>query len=226
MERRSPSGEVLAALYRRRFPPKNLEKMREVWRVLVREFFGPRIPSEGTVVDVGAGPCLFINEVKAARRIAIDANPDLAQAAGPGVETVVDGCTGLPSIPDGTAHTVFMSNLLEHMESPAEVLRILSAARRILKPGGEILILQPNFRLNPGRYFDFIDHIVALTDRSLVEGLEATGFEICELRVRFLPFTSKSRLPQWPWAVSLYLRLRPLQWLLGGQTFVRARRSD
>ena len=221
---RTPPGEVLAELYRRRFPPEELETMRAVWRVLVRDFFGPRIPERGTVVDVGAGPCVFINEVKAERRIAVDANPTLAQSAGPGVEAVVDGDVDLPSIPDGTADTVFMSNFLEHLASPSEVLRSLSAARRILRPGGEILVLQPNFRLGPSRYFDFVDHVVILTDRSLVEGLEATGFAVRELRVRFLPFTSKSRLPKWPWAVSVYLRIRPLQWLFGGQTFVRARR--
>jgi SAM-dependent methyltransferase len=224
-ERRYPPGEVLAELYRRRFPPGELDAMRAVWRVLVREFFGPRLPRRGTVVDVGAGPCLFVNEVRAARRIAVDANPELAKAAGPGVEAVVDGDVDLPSIPDATADAVFMSNFLEHLASPAEVLRALAAARRILRPGGEVLVLQPNFRLAPARYFDFVDHAVILTDRSLVEGLEATGFEVTELVVRFLPFTSKSRLPKWPWAVSLYLKLRPLWWLLGGQTFVRARRA-
>ena len=63
-----------------------------------------------------------------------------------------------------------------------------------------------------------------VTDRGLVEGLEATGFDVVELKVRFLPFTSKSAIPRWPWAVKVYLKLPPLQWLLGGQTFVRARR--
>ena len=222
-DKKTPEGEVLAELYRRRFPPEELEAMRGVWRVLVRDFFGPRIPERGTVVDVGAGPCLFVNEVRAARRIAVDANPTLAAAAAPGVEAVVDGDVGLPSIPDATADTVFMSNFLEHLASPAEVLRSLRAARRILRPGGELLVLQPNFRLCPGRYFDFVDHSVIVTDRGLVEGLEAAGFDVVEKRVRFLPFTSKSRLPKWPWAVALYLRLRPAQWLLAGQTFVRAR---
>lgn len=222
-ERLSPPGAVLAELYRRRFPPADLEEMRAVWRVLVRVFFGARIPDKGTVVDVGAGPCLFINEVRAARRIAVDANPTLADFAADGVEAVVDGDLDLPSIPDGTADIVFMSNFLEHLASPAELLRVLAAARRILRPGGELLVLQPNFRLCPRRYFDFVDHSLVVTDRGLVEGLGATGFDVVELRVRFLPFTSRSRLPKWPWAVALYLRLPPLQWLLGGQTFVRAR---
>lgn len=222
-DRRLPDGEVLAELYRRRFPPAELEEMRAVWRVLVREFLGPRIPEKATVVDVGAGPCLFVNELRAARRIAVDANPTLADFAAPGVEAVVDGNLDLPSIPDRTADVVFMSNFLEHLATPTELLRVLAAARRVLRPGGELLVLQPNFRLCPRRYFDFVDHSLVVTDRGLVEGLGATGFDVVELRVRFLPFTSKSRLPKWPWAVSAYLKLRPLQWLLGGQTFVRAR---
>jgi hypothetical protein len=44
--------------------------------------------------------------------------------------------------------------------------------------------------------------------------------------VRFLPFTSKSRLPKWGWLVALYLRLRPAQWLFGKQTFVVARKRE
>jgi len=84
------------------------------------------------------------------------------------------------------------------------------------------MILQPNFRLAAKRYFDFLDRRVILTDKSLVEALEVVGFEIRELRTRGLPFTSKSALPKWEWAVSLYLRLRPAQWLLGKQTYVGA----
>jgi hypothetical protein len=76
----------------------------------------------------------------------------------------------------------------------------------------------------PRRYFDFIDHQVILTDRSLVEALTVSGYEIRELRKRFLPLTSKSPLPKWPLAISLYLRLPPLQWLLAGQSFVVAAR--
>jgi hypothetical protein len=43
---------------------------------------------------------------------------------------------------------------------------------------------------------------------------------------RFLPYTTKSKLPLHPRAVSLYLKLRPLWWLLGRQSlFVAERRQ-
>jgi hypothetical protein len=85
-----------------------------------------------------------------------------------------------------------------------------------------VLILQPNFRYVGPAYFDFIDHQVVLTDRSLVEALETTGFRVTYLKKRFLPYTAKSRLPKWPWLVRLYLHCPPLHWFFGQQTFVVA----
>jgi SAM-dependent methyltransferase len=162
--------------------------------------------------------------VRAARRIAIDANPDTVKRAAPGVEVMSALGTSLADLPDDGVDHIFISNFLEHLASYREVLDLLATALRKLKPGGSVLILQPNFRLAPTRYFDAIDHTVILTDRSLVLALEALGYTIEELRVRFLPFTSKSRLPKWPWLVALYLWLRPLQWVVSRQTFIRAAR--
>jgi SAM-dependent methyltransferase len=168
---------------------------------------------------VGAGHCHFINAVRAARRIALDANPDLRRYVAPGVEALVSSDLSLGALPDGAIGHVFLSNLLEHLPDYRAALSLLSSVHRKLEPGGSVLILQPNFRLVPRRYFDFLDHQLILTDRSLVEALNVVGFEVGELRVRFLPLTSKSHLPRHPWLVAAYLRLRPLQWLLGGQTF-------
>lgn len=217
-------AEVLKRLYARRFSEEDLVEMRGVWRALVRGFFQKRLRPEATVVDVGAGACLFINEVKAARRIALDANPDLARHAGPGVEARVTTDLSLRELPEGSVGHVFLSNFLEHLSDYRAVLALLQTILGKLEPGGTLLVLQPNFRLEPRRYFDFVDHQVILTDASLVEALEVVGFEIRERRARFLPFTSKSILPKWPWLVSVYLRLRPAQWLLGKQTFVVAAR--
>jgi SAM-dependent methyltransferase len=217
---------ILERLYARRFSEADLGEMRGVWRALVRGFLERRIRPEATVVDLGAGACLFINEVRAARRIALDANPDLRRRAAPGVEAIVTTDLSLRELQDGSVGHVFMSNFLEHLPDHRAVLELLAAVLRKLQPGGTVLILQPNFRLEPRRYFDFIDHQVILTDTSLVEALEVVGFEVREVRVRFLPFTSKSVLPRWPWLVRLYLWLRPVQWLLGKQSFLVAARPS
>ncbi len=215
---------ILQRIYENRFPPHEIEAMRGVWRVLVRNFFQRRLRSDATVLDVGAGACLFINEVAARRRIAIDANPNLVNFAATGVEAIVTQDLSLAEIDDASIGHAFLSNVLEHMADFLGVLALLGAIHAKLEPGGTLLILQPNFRLLPGRYFDFIDHQVILTDASLREALESVGFEVTEERIRFLPFTSKSALPKWPWLVRLYLLLRPAQWLFGKQTFVVARK--
>lgn len=213
---------VLQRLYRNRFSAKELAAMRRVWRVLVRDFFQRRIRPDSTVLDIGAGPCLFVNEVRARRRIALDANPDLPDHAEPGVETVLARDLSLDEIADDSVDHVFLSNFLEHLPDYRTILDLLARIHRKLVRTGTLLILQPNFRLTPSHYFDFIDHSMILTESSLEEALDAAGFEIRERKVRFLPFTSKSRIPQWPWLVTLYLRLPPAQWLFGKQTFVVA----
>ena len=70
-----------------------------------------------------------------------------------------------------------MSNYLEHLPSGDAVIAQLEVARRLLKPGGRVLVLQPNIRLVGAAYWDFIDHKVALTEKSLVEAGELAGLE-------------------------------------------------
>jgi len=214
--------KYLSPIYSHRWSPEEMAAVREVWRVLVSDFFQRFVRPEATIMDLGAGFCHFINAIKAARKIAFDANPEIRNHADPEVEVVISNDLTFPQIRDGELTHVFMSNFLEHLPSSDEVLNLLSALKRKLGPDGSLLILQPNFRYTGAAYFDFIDHHVVLTDRSLVEALESTGYRIEYLARRFLPYTSKSRLPKSPALVRLYLKL-PILWkLFGQQTFVVA----
>jgi hypothetical protein len=85
-----------------------------------------------------------------------------------------------------------------------------------------MMVLQPNIRFVGGAYWDFVDHHLPLTDRSLIEACESTGFRIAEVIPRFLPYTTRSAVPQAPWLVRLYLMCPPLWRLMGGQTFLVA----
>jgi SAM-dependent methyltransferase len=215
----------LEALYRNRWTADEIDHMRKVWGVLAGDFFQKFVNETNTVLDVGAGFCYFINHIRAKRRIAVDANPRIREHADPGVEVLITSDLTLPSITDGEVNHVFISNFLEHLSTSSEVIALLRTVHAKLAPGGTVLILQPNFHFTGAAYFDFIDHRVVLTDKSLIEALEVTGFRTVYLSRRFLPYTSKSKYPRNLWLVRLYLALPILWQVFGKQTFVVAEKA-
>ena len=95
---------------------------------------------------------------------------------------------------------------------------------RILKPGGKVITLHPNIHYLYMHYWDYLDHHVPLTDQSIAEGLEVVGFNVELSIAKFLPFTTKSKIPKLPMLVKLYLKF-PLVWkVMGKQALVVARK--
>jgi hypothetical protein len=88
-----------------------------------------------------------------------------------------------------------------------------------LKPGGKLIALGPNIRYLAEHYWDFFDHHLALSDRSLVEVLEKTGFTVLENIPRFLPYTMVNSREYPLLFIRLYLRM-PLAWTLLGRQFL------
>src|SRR5262245_44991871 len=211
-------------LYRHRFEESELPRKLAIWKVLCDDFFGRFVRPQDVVIDVGAGYCEFINNIRAARKIAVDLNPRVREFAAADVEVRNESCTNLVSLPDSSADVVFMSNFLEHLPSKQLVFDTLGEARRILRTGGRLMILQPNVRLLPGEYWDFFDHHTPLTEKSLVEAVLNLDMQPEVVIARFLPYTTKSLLPQAPWLVRMYLRFPPAWRLLGKQSFVVARK--
>ena len=212
-------------LYADRFQAADLPVRSAIWKVLCEEFFSRHVGPTDTVVDLGAGYCEFINHVVCRRRIAVDVNPDVWRFAGPGVEVLNESCLAVSSLPEGTADVVFLGNVLEHLRDKAQVLDALREGRRLLRPGGRLMILQPNIRFLADVYWDFFDHHVPLSDRSLVEALGLVDMRVTVCVPRFLPYTTKSRLPKGRLFVRLYLRCPPAWRILGKQAFIVAERA-
>ena len=212
----------LQKLYAGRFRAADLPIKNAVWKVLCDSFFSRYVRPADFVVDIGAGHCEFINNIAAARKLAVDLNPDVKRFAAPNVEILNESCLAITSLADETVDVVFMSNFLEHLPDKVQVFATLRECRRLLRKGGRMMILQPNIRFLADVYWDFFDHHVPLSDRSLVEVLGALDLRVTVCLPRFLPYTTKSRLPKAAFFVRLYLQW-PLAWrLLGKQAFLVA----
>jgi SAM-dependent methyltransferase len=215
----------LDRLYAARFHDAERESKARLWRVICETFFSNYVPEDGCVLDLGAGYCDFVNNIHARHRIAVDLNPDTARFAAPGVEVHQLPLERLSeAVEPETVDLAFASNVFEHLRGPDALLKVLANVRRVLRPGGRIVIMQPNVRLVGGAFWDFFDHTLPLSERGMTEALEVAGLRVVECRARFLPYTTKSRLPQWAFLVRLYLRCRPAQYLLGKQMLVVAER--
>lgn len=169
------------------------------------------VPVDADVLELGAGWCDFSNQVTARRVVAMDLDATVHSAAADHVESVVGDSTDLSRFEDDSFDVVFASNLLEHLHREQSDA-LLAHAQRVLRPGGRLVLMQPNFRLNPGRYFDDFTHVAIYTDQSLSDYLVSQGWSIEHAMARFMPLTLKSKGSKLTFVVPWYLRspVKPL----------------
>ena len=189
----------------------------KVWRKLT-PFFQTFIPSDSSILEIGAGYCYFINEVKATRKIAVDLFENLSKYASKDVEAYVCSALHMNFIKSKSIDTVFASNFLEHLDHN-ELSELVVEVTRVLKTGGQMIIMQPNFRLSYRRYFDDYTHKTIFTDQSIVDWFESNGFETLLKYPRFMPFSVKKSSGNLSWLIPLYLRL-PFKPFAGQMMFV------
>jgi ubiquinone/menaquinone biosynthesis C-methylase UbiE len=191
-----------------------------VWKEIV-SYLSKFIPKNGTVVDIGAGYCDFINNVDSKNRIAVDYSPDFKQYAKEGIRTIQSPVTDMKEINSDSADLVFASNLFEHL-SDDELEKTIGEVKRVLKKGGRLILMQPNYRLSYKTYFDDPTHKKVFSDTALRAFLISFGFEIEMEKPRFLPFSLKSRpsiIPVLPIVIRAYL-YSPIKPFAGQMLFV------
>jgi len=217
------TSEDLQTIYRNRFNSTKAYR-KKVWHVLNHNFFNRFVQPTDTVLDLGCGYGEFINQVEAGRKLGMDLNPDSPGYLDPSVQFLQQSCADRWPLADGSLDVVLTSNFLEHLPDKAAVRETLIQAQRCLRPGGRFIAMGPNLRYLTGVYWDFFDHHVALTERSLQEALEMIGFEMEVVVGRFLPFTLVRQFQYPLWCLKLYLRLPWIWWAFGRQFLVVAKR--
>ena len=216
----------LQKIYSARFGNTGLDKRRRVWRLLCEGFFNDLIGEGQTVLDVACGYGEFINEVRAARKLAVDLNPDSPKFLAPDVEFHRVPATDLSTISPGSVDVVYTSNFLEHLRDKAECDLVFAAVRRTLRPGGRFIVMGPNIRYAYREYWDYYDHYLPLSHLSLAEGLMQAGYTVTTVIPRFLPYTMNSAAPTYDFLVRPYLRLQFLWRFFGKQFLVVAEKPS
>lgn len=209
-------------LYDTRFDAGERAAKDVLWRVLCTHFFQRFVPVDAVLVDLGAGFGEFVNHIVCREKWAVEMDPRIRAWVAPDVHVHCGSADDLSWRQAVSVDIVFASNVFEHFPSKDAVLAAFREVYRILRPGGRFLVLQPNIRYAYREYWDFFDHHLPFSHAAMAEGLRASGFHIDELRPRFLPYTTKSRIPQWPVLVRFYLRVPLVQRLLGKQMFIVA----
>ena len=173
--------------------------------------------SPAPVLELGCGWGEFINQIRAREKHGMDLNPEAAGRLASGVRFLQQDCSTRWPLADNTLDAVFTSNFFEHLPDKASLAATLRELWS-LRPGGRAVSV-PNIRYLPGDMGTSALTTCRSTDRSLVEGLELSGFSIQRVVPRFLPYTmSQERTPPL-WMLSLYLKL-PIVWPLFGRQFL------
>jgi SAM-dependent methyltransferase len=212
------NGKELSRIYRTRFDGQTTYRL-AVWRILLAHVFYRWIRPEYRILDLGAGQGEFINQVVADRKLAMDLNPETRAVLAPDVEFLEQDCSAPWAIASGELDLVFTSNFFEHLPDKAALRRTLEEAFLALRTGGRLIALGPNIRLVPGAYWDFWDHYLPLTERSLAELGRLVGFQVEQTIAATLPYSMSQGFAPPLWAVRLYCSL-PFLWPIFGKQFI------
>ena len=213
----------LVQIYEKRFSGHENYRNR-VWKILINDFFSNRISTTDHILDLGCGYGEFINNTKCDVRHAMDLNPKTKSLLDKEIIFHQQDCSESWKIDPNSLDLVFTSNFFEHLPNKESLNRTMGEIKMALKPGGRLIAMGPNISILKGRYWDFWDHHVALSDQSLCELLEIHDFTVEQSYSKFLPY-NMVRVKERPlFLVSLYLRFQILWKLIGKQFLLVAKK--
>ena len=142
-----------------------------------------RARTDGRVLDVGCGDGAYLKLLRSlgwSTAVGVDPDSTAVQRAGAGGLDVRLGTLDDVELPAESFDAITLNHSIEHVHDPVGLLR---QCRRLLAPGGELIVYTPNldgeghrrygrdwFHLDPPR------HMVIFTPAALRATLEAAGF--------------------------------------------------
>lgn len=204
-------------LYEYRFDGIDQAARESVW-VEIADYIHGITGSPQRVLDPAAGRGEFINNVSAQERWAVNLVAYEEGTYRPGVESVVSDIFEA-DLPQDHFDLVWVSNFTEHLLSQEQCAAFLEKMHGVLRPGGKLAVMGPNYKYCADEYFDCADHTLVFSHLAMAEHVYAAGFDDMRVVPRFLPYSFRGKLPPSPMLTRRYLRT-PLLWRLLGKQFL------
>lgn len=210
-------------LYEYRFDGIDQAARESVW-VEIASYIHEITGSPQRVLDPAAGRGEFINNVSASERWAVDLVAYEEGTYRDGVKSVVSDIFDA-DLPTEHFDLVWVSNFTEHLLSQEQCAEFLEKMHSVLRPGGRLAVMGPNYKYCADEYFDCADHTLVFSHLAMAEHVYAAGFDEMRVTPRFLPYSFRGKLPPSPTLTRRYLRTPALWKLLGKQFLVIGTKS-
>lgn len=161
---------------------------------------------KGRLLDVGCGNGIFLDQMKQLGWEVVGVEPDEGAASVAvqkfGLE-VFQGSLEEAKFPNGHFNAITLNHVLEHVLDPIELLK---ECRRVLRPGGKLVVATPNIRSLGvyvfGEYWRGLEvprHLFLFSTRALGACAKAAELNIQDLR-------TTANLGRFIWAASSLIR--------------------
>lgn len=140
---------------------------------LVKRF---NIPAGAKLLDVGCGRGDFLNGFRncGLDALGVDHDPSGAKVGKDVVVKYADVEKGEFPFEDSTFDVVYSKSVIEHLSDPTHFIK---ETRRILKPGGRIIVMTPDWVTTMKIFYDDHTHRQPYTVRGIKNLLDIFGFD-------------------------------------------------
>tara|TARA_A100001035_G_C27787074_1_gene505020 strand:- start:4485 stop:5180 length:696 start_codon:yes stop_codon:yes gene_type:complete len=164
------------------------------------------VENNGRLLDLGCGRGEFLNSfIKSGfEGYGIDQS-DIAKKHCPDAKIVVGDLEEILPFEDSFFDVVYSKSLVEHFYYPEKILR---EVYRILKPGGIIITMTPNWKYVIAEFYSEFTHRTPFTKRSLQSVHEICGFKKVKTK-NFIQLPFFWKFPRLTFLVSVIRILTP-----------------
>ncbi len=150
------------------------------------QFYAAMFSAGSTVVDIGFGQGYFLEAARQRdiKAMGIDRDEHLvSNARDRGLDVHQADATEIAQLSDGLVDGVLAAHLIEHLTT-VEVGRLLSEIAMVVRPGGLVVLVTPNFR-DPRVYTEWFwndpTHVRPYTSACIQQIIDPTKWSLTEI---------------------------------------------